>query len=89
MVMIVKPVVTMLKSKQAAIKRMVLVTMMMWLPLPTLNTQECKEGCFRAATLSDVAPPPVLQVIRNRPNDKSEDGNQFFSSRGDGDSRSD
>ncbi|KAK1530843.1 uncharacterized protein CCOS01_05946 [Colletotrichum costaricense] len=70
---------------------MVLVTMMMWLPLPTLNTQECKEGCFRAATLSDVSPPPppVLQVIRNRPNDKSEDGNQFFSSHGDGDSRSD
>ncbi|KAK1496036.1 hypothetical protein CABS01_01843 [Colletotrichum abscissum] len=37
---------------------MVLVTVMMWLPLSTLNTQECKEGCFRAATLSDVAPPP-------------------------------
>ncbi|KAK1469069.1 hypothetical protein CMEL01_00836 [Colletotrichum melonis] len=36
---------------------MVLVTMMMWLPLLTLNTQECKDGCFRAATLSDVAPP--------------------------------
>ncbi|KAI3542484.1 hypothetical protein CSPX01_06962 [Colletotrichum filicis] len=67
---------------------MILVTMMMWLPLPTLNTQECKEGCCRAATLSD-APPPVLQVIRNRPNDKSEDDNQFSSSHGDGDSRSD
>ncbi|KXH54909.1 hypothetical protein CNYM01_14303 [Colletotrichum nymphaeae SA-01] len=75
-------------SKQAAVKRMVLVTMMMWLPLPTLNTQECKEGCFRAAMLSDVAS-PVLRVIRNRPNDKNEDGNQFFSSHGDGSSRSD